>query len=413
LVPHSKIQIIGIGDDGLDGLTRQASELIEQADVIVGTASLLASVAHHNGTKIPAGGDPAKLVETLQSIRNQRIVLLASGDPLFYGTARYLFEAMGKERFEILPHVSTMQLAFARVKESWDEAYLSNLANQPLDRVIDRIRISDRVGLFTTEELTPSIVATSLLERRIDYFTVYVCEDLGSRNECVTRGDLASIVGQTFSPLNVMILVRQRGAADRPRQMAGRRLFGNPDDAFLQAKPRRGLLTPSEIRCMALAELDLAAESVVWDVGAGTGSLAIEAAQICHRGKVFAIEMDPEDYGLMLENAKHFHCPSLVPILGRAPDAFADLPAPDAVFVGGTGRDVAQLSDASLSRLKQGGRLVVNVSSPENLVGVQQMMLNRGIEPDVSMISISRGTYQLERTRFDAINPSFLIFGRK
>lgn len=406
-----RIHIIGIGDDGVDGLTRHARTLIEQAEVLVGPPTLLDKIQIGPSERLEIGSDLEQLKQTLQQLDGRRAVMLAGGDPLFYGIARYLNESIGKDRFEVVPHVSSMQLAFARVKESWDDAYLSNLAVQPLDRVVDQIRTAERVGLFTTEAISPSVVAEALLDRRIDYFTAYVCENLGTPAETVTHGDLQTIRGQSFGPLNVMVLVRRRGAADRPSGSAGRRLFGNPDDLFLQSRPKRGLLTPAEVRCIALAEMDLMPDSTVWDIGAGSGSLAIEAANIAQRGKVYAVEMDAEDYSLMLENAKMFPCRSLIPVHGQAPEAWKDLPDPDAIFVGGSGRVVPDLVRASLGRLAVAGRIVVNVSSPDNLVAVQQVLSEAGMTPDVRMVNIARGQWQLDRMRFEALNPTFLVIG--
>ena len=113
---------------------------------------------------------------------------------------------------------------------------------------------------------------------------------------------------------------------DRPSESIGRRLFGNPDEAFLQSKPKQGLLTPAEVRAMALAEMDLGPASIVWDIGAGSGSVAIEAAQIAAGGTTFAIEMDPDDHRLIMANAERFGVRNLVPVLGRAPDAWPILP---------------------------------------------------------------------------------------
>ncbi|MGI9474148.1 MAG: precorrin-6y C5,15-methyltransferase (decarboxylating) subunit CbiE, partial [Rubripirellula sp.] len=364
----SRIHIVGIGDDGIQGLTGHARKLIDRAEVLIGTPSMLAQLPRSEADQVAVGGDLDELKQTIIKLPDRPTVMLASGDPLFYGIARYLTDSFGKDRFEVVPHVSSMQLAFARVKESWDDAYLTNLATQSLDRVVDSIRTAERVGLFTTEDIPPSVVAEALLDRRIDYFTAYVCENLGTPDETVTQGDLKSIRDQTFSPMNVMVLVRRQGAADRPSGSGSRRLFGNPDDLFLQSRPKRGLLTPSEVRCIALSELDLTANSVVWDVGAGSGSLAIEAASIASKGKVFAIEMDAEDYGLMIENAKMFDVPGLVPVHGQAPEAWNDLPNPNAIFVGGSGRVVPDLVAAAITRLTEGGRIVVNVSSPDNLV---------------------------------------------
>jgi precorrin-6Y C5,15-methyltransferase (decarboxylating) len=408
----ARIHIVGIGDDGFEGLTGQAQQLIEQAEVLIGAKSALDQIPNSSAQQIPVAADLNQLKTTIGELADRPTVMLASGDPLFYGIARFLTEAFGKDRFEVVPHVSSMQLAFARVKESWDHAYLSNLATQSLDRVVDNIRTAESVGLFTTEAITPAVVAEALLDRRIDYFTAYVCENLGTPHETVTQGDLASIRNQSFSAMNVMVLIRHQGAADRPSGSRQHRLFGNPDDLFLQSRPKRGLLTPCEVRCIALAELGLNANSVVWDVGAGSGSLAIEAACIASGGKVFAIEMDAEDYGLMIENAKMFKVPSLVPIHGKAPDAWSDLPDPDSIFVGGSGRMVPDLVAAALKRLSTPGRIVVTVSSPDNLVAVQAKIDEAGLRSDVRMINIARGQFQLDRVRFDALNPTFIVLGQ-
>ena len=340
-------------------------------------------------------------------------MILASGDPLFYGMARYLCEHLGKERFEVLPHVSSMQMAFARVKESWDGAYLTNLANQSIDVVVEGIRTAQKVGIFTTQETPPSAVARGCLERNIDYFTAYVCENLGSPDERVTFGELAEISEQTFAPLNVLILVRKPDVPDRPTAMIGRRMFGNVDELFLQSRPKRGLLTPAEVRSVALAELDLGSNSVVWDVGAGSGSVAIEAAQLANGGRVFAIEMDPEDYALIAANAERFGVQNLTPVLGKAPDVWKDLPDPDAVFVGGTGRHVSLISRQALDRLRPGGRLVVNVNSIENLHEVRTALQGCLSDPKTWMFNFSRGADQLEQLRFESMNPTFLLGGIK
>ena len=361
------------------------------------------------GERLVETGNLEAIVDRIKASRDRRVVVLVSGDPLFYGLARYLCEKLGKDRFEVLPHVSSMQLAFARVKESWEEAYLTNLANRPLEAVLEQIRIAEKVGLFTSEDCPPSKVARGLLERKIDYFWGYVCENLGSPDERVTRGSLRELAAQDFAPLNVMILVRRPDAPDRPAEQIGRRLFGNPDEAFLQSKPKQGLLTTSEVRAIALAQLDLRTMSTVWDIGAGSGSVAIEAAQIASGGKTYAIEMDQEDHSLIVDNAARFAVRNLVPVLGRAPEAWADLPDPDAIFVGGSGREISRLLDLAYDRLCPGGRLVANTGSIENLADVHATLHRRVGEVKVWMLNVARGTYQLERVRFDALNPTFLL----
>ncbi|MFO0896587.1 MAG: precorrin-6y C5,15-methyltransferase (decarboxylating) subunit CbiE [Pirellulales bacterium] len=409
----NKVYILGIGDDGLGGLTSAARKLVDEAELLVGDQANLSLVPAGKAERVTVGADLEAVVKRISAAAGKRTAVLASGDPLFYGVARYLCEKLGKERFEVLPHVSSMQLAFARVKESWEEAYLTNLASHKLAQVIDKIRIADKVGLFTTDEQTPAAVAQGLLDRGIDYFSAYVCENLGSPDERVTQGELRELAEQEFSRLNVMILMRKPNVPDRPSDWAGRRLFGNPDEAFRQSRPKQGLLTPAEIRSLALAELELQPTSIVWDVGAGSGSVAIEAASIASAGTTYAIERDQEDHQLILANVEKFGVKNLVPVLGPAPEAWSGLPDPDCVFVGGHGREVNRLVELSFARLKPGGRLVANVGSIENLAAVHETLQRQTGDVKLWMVNVSRGAHQLERMRFVALNPSFLLAARK
>lgn len=408
-----KIHILGLGDDGLDGLTPSARQLIDQAELIVGTPRLLGLTGTDKARHLAVGNDLDAAATQLSSAAGKRIVVLASGDPLFYGVARFFCDKLGKDRFEVVPHVSSMQLAFARVKESWEDAYLANLYKGPLERTFDAIRTAEKVGLFTSDELTPAKIARELLDRRITYFRAYVCENLGSRDERVTQGELSEIAAQEFSPLNVMILIRKPNVPDKASDGSTLRLFGNADDVFLQSRPKHGLITPAEVRSIALAQLGLRPKSVVWDIGAGSGSVAIEAAQLIPAGKVYAIEMDVDDHQLILSNAQRFGVTNLDAVLGRAPEAWQDLPNPDSIFVGGSGRTVKRIVEQAFDRLKPGGRLVASVGSIENLAALNETLSARSTDAQVWMINVARGTYQLERVRFEAINPSFLIAATK
>ena len=403
-----------MGDDGLEGLTKQARERLETAELLLGASSLLEKVQNFRGKKEPIGGDLDRLTRILEENASKQTVILATGDPLFYGTARFLCERLGKDRFEVVPHVSSMQLAFARVKESWDEAYLTNLATQTLDRAAERIRSAEKVGLFTSEQLPPNAVAAALVAKGLDYFHAYVCENLGSPDERVTRGTLQEIAAQTFSALNVMVLVRRAGVPDKANDLAGRRLFGNADELFLQSRPKRGLLTPSEVRSIALAEMQLSRTSIVWDVGAGSGSVTIEAAQIASDGMAYGIEMDAEDYNLLVENAKRFGVSNVQPVHGEAPTAWTSLPDPDSIFVGGSGRGVCDLVRHAWKRLRVGGCLLTNVTTLENVAHLETMLRDElNVEPMIWMIQLSRANNQLGRSRLEAANPTFLIKATK
>ncbi|MBU6276782.1 MAG: precorrin-6y C5,15-methyltransferase (decarboxylating) subunit CbiE [Planctomycetes bacterium] len=407
-----RVYIVGIGDDGLEGVTAHARRLVEGAKRLIGPESCRSLLPAAVADRLETVAGLEDLVERIERTADADLVVLASGDPLFYGTARYVCGRLGKERFEVVPHVSSMQLAFARVKESWEEAFLANLSGQSIERVLDRIRGADTVGLFTSDQWPPPAVARALLDDGIDSFQAYVCENLGSPDERVTQGSLADIAADSFGPLNVMILVRKATVTDKPGQV-GERLFGNRDESFLQSRPKRGLLTPAEVRSLALAELSLRPDSVVWDVGAGSGSVGLEAARIAAAGRVFAIEMDPDDHRLIGSNAERFRIGNLTPILGRAPEAWADLPDPDAIYVGGSGRDVTMLVEEAWKRLRPGGRLVTACQSIENLATVHALLRARSGDAAYWLVTIARGVEQLDRIRFESLNPTFLIAATK
>ncbi|APW60371.1 precorrin-6y C5,15-methyltransferase (decarboxylating) subunit CbiE [Paludisphaera borealis] len=405
-----KLVILGIGDDGLAGLTEAARRLLAGADVLLGAPSVLEQFDDAPGRKVVLEAEmPGALAQVREALKAQSPVLVCGGDPLFYGVARYLCDRLGKDSFTVVPHVSSMQLAFARVKESWEEAYLTSLAGRPIEAVVDRIRTAEKVGLFSGDDHTPSRLARALLDRGIDYFRAYVCENLGSPDERVTQAELSELIGMDFSPLNVLILVRKPNRPNQASRHGGRRLFGNPDDAFAQSLPSSGLITQAEVRAMALAQLDIRPSSTVWDVGAGSGSLAIEAAQLASLGMVYAIEPEPADFALIQANAEAFGVPNVKAVAGRAPEVLAGLPDPDAVFLGGLGRQFDLLLGEVYKRLHPGGNLVVNVATIEGLYSAYQTLKTLAAPVRVWNVSIARGIEQMDTLRFDAIAPTFLL----
>jgi precorrin-6Y C5,15-methyltransferase (decarboxylating) len=405
-----KVVIVGIGDDGLEGLTEPARRYIREARVILGAESTLGLLGEHGVKAVALDPDMSRAVEQVRGAMGVGgAVLVSQGDPLFYGVARYLMEHVGKRHFEVVPHVSSMQLAFARVKESWEDAYLTNLSGRPLESVIDRIRTAEKAGLFSSEECPPARLARGLLDQGIDYFKAYVCEHLGQPDERVTQASLSELTEMKFEPLHVLILVREPGRPDRSARGERWQVFGNADDAFAQSQPKRGLITQAEVRSIALGQMAIGARSVVWDIGAGSGSVAIEAAQLADEGMVYAIEPDAGDLALLQANCEAFGVPNVRAVAGRAPEALAGLPQPDAIFVGGTGRHVGEVVRAAYERLAVGGRLAVNVATLEALVETYGVLKELAGVVRLWQVGVSRGMEQLERVRFQAVNPTFLL----
>ena len=192
--------------------------------------------------------------------------------------------------------------------------------------------------------------------------------------------------------------------ADRP--------LGLPDDAFAQKRPLRGLITKAEVRAVSLYKLGLRRDSIVWDIGAGSGSVALEAAVIASEGAVYAVERDAECLDMLRSNIEQLGPDNVVVVSGEAPDALDALPAPDCVFVGGSGGRLADILECAASRLKARGHIVVNLASIERVVQTQACLKSLGFDAELTMISASRGKALPDGTmRLEAQNPVFIITG--
>jgi precorrin-6Y C5,15-methyltransferase (decarboxylating) len=185
--------------------------------------------------------------------------------------------------------------------------------------------------------------------------------------------------------------------------------FGIPEAAFAHRKPKLGLITKTEVRVISLSKMALREKSVVWDIGAGSGSVSIESALIARAGRVFAIEKNEEDIGLIQENIKRFGTSHVEAIHAKAPDRLDTLPSPDAVFIGGSGSRMEEILEICWERLNEKGRLVVNLATIENLSEADHFFKSRGIRPEVTLVQVGRGSEILDLTRFDALNPVFIL----
>ena len=192
--------------------------------------------------------------------------------------------------------------------------------------------------------------------------------------------------------------------------MTRERVLGLPDDAFAQKRPLRGLITKSEVRAVSLYKLGLRRNSIVWDIGAGSGSVALEAAIIASEGTVYAVERDAECVEMLRENIERLGPANVVVVSGEAPDALDALPAPDCVFVGGGGKALGDILERAASRLKSGGRIVVNLAAIERTTEAHAKLGELGLDAELAMISASRGRALPDGAiRLAALNPVFII----
>ena len=192
------------------------------------------------------------------------------------------------------------------------------------------------------------------------------------------------------------------------------RSLGLPDDAFEQRRPVRGQITKSEVRAVSLYALGLQPDSIVWDIGAGTGSVAVEAARIAYRGRVYAVDKDADSADLLETNVARYGDDRVTVIIGAAPDVLEDLPDPDSVFIGGGGAAMPRIIDEVVGRLSPGGRVVANFAAMERANDTYKTMKQMSLSPQMTMVAASRGRELPDETlRLEAMNPVFVVWGQK
>ncbi|MBU8907812.1 precorrin-6y C5,15-methyltransferase (decarboxylating) subunit CbiE [Desertibacillus haloalkaliphilus] len=395
------IKVIGIGDRGQSSLLPIYHEWIYESERLVGGERHLNFFPDYKGEKVVLQGGLKKVIDELASEEKQTVVL-ASGDPLFYGIGSYLAKKL--ESVEIYPHISSIQEAFAKLQESWQDCTFISVHGRKMKGLAQKVDGCQKVCLLTDEENTPAAIANYLLSFGFGEYEAFVAEALGGENEKTTKMTLEEMADYKAHPLNVVILKQVGESPKWP--------LGIADGEFSQRKPDKGLITKKEVRVLSLSELQLKQDSIVWDIGTCTGSIAIEAAKIARFGEVYAIEKNEPDLKNFKENTKKFRTDVTV-VQGKAPQGLDQFPNPDAIFLGGTGGEMRELLHVCCNRLKQGGRIVLNAATVESLYEATQAFADEGFEVNITLAQISRSKPILHMNRFEGLNPIYIICAKQ
>ncbi len=402
-----RIRIVGIGDDGMAGLAPGLVALIEDVDVLVGGERHLSFFPHFTKHTIEIKGPLAAVVDRMKNeAKGKSVVVLASGDPNFFGIGPYLTKQFGHEHVDIFPSVSSIQLAFARCKENWHDATLMSLHGRSMTGLAQRVEATNKTLILTDSVNTPAAIARYLLSYDMREFRAFVGENLGGSAEKTGWYTLEEMVDTIYSNLNVVLL--KRDPVSRPTPY----VLGILDDQFVQRKPDRGLITKREIRVLSLAELQLKPGGVFWDIGACTGSVSIEAILQTPSIRVYAIEKNAEDLANLRMNQVKFRT-DFIAVNNRAPAGLEAFEDPDAVFIGGSGGELEELLQVCAQRLRSGGRIVVNAATIETLSTAYETLRELQFSVSVSLVQTSRSKPILNLTRFEGMNPVYLVTGSR
>lgn len=407
-----KVTIIGAGPGNPDLLSRAALDAIDIADVVIGAHRALA------GIDVPPDVVRCELVKTADIVAAltdaaswQRAVVVMTGDVGLFSGARRLVEALsGDARVDVrvIPGISSASYLAARLARPWQDWRFASAHGVACDIVIEAERAGE-LFLVTSGGEDPSRLSGELVQAGFGDARVTVAERLSYPDERITCATASEIAGQTFDDLNVMLIDFAGGAGSPANSRWPYASSGIPDELFIRGDVP---MTKQEVRAVALAKLRLAATDTVWDVGAGTGSVSIEAALVARAGSVWAVERNAAGVRLIRENADAFGCGNVHAVPGVAPEALAKLPVPDAVFIGGSAGKLPSIVEAALEKNSQ-VRLCVPCVTVETLTEACALLSGSRFNGfEACQVSAARAEAVGSHHLMKAQNPVFLVSAR-
>lgn len=415
-----KVTIIGAGPGNPDLLSRAALDAIDIADVVIGAHRALV------GIDVPPDVVRCELVKTADIVAAltdaaswQRVVVVMTGDVGLFSGARRLVEALsGNAQVDVrvIPGISSASYLAARLARPWQDWRFASAHGVACDIVAEAERAGE-LFLATSGGEDPSRLSGELVLAGFGDARVTVAERLSYPDERITCATASEITGQTFDDLNVMLIDFAGGAGSPTGSSASRAAIsrwpyassGIPDELFIRGDVP---MTKQEVRAVALAKLRLTATDTVWDVGAGTGSVSIEAALVARAGSVWAVERNATGVRLIRENADAFGCGNVHVVPGVAPEALAKLPVPDAVFVGGSAGELPSIVEAAFEKNSQ-VRLCVPCVTVETLTEACALLSgSRFKEFEACQVSAARAEAVGSHHLMKAQNPVFLVSAR-
>ncbi len=415
--PPGSAPVTVVGMVGGEVFGARARAALRDAEVIVGSPRHLAHLDGLLAERARAGTRPTvveltgPLESSLERVagachRGQRACILASGDPGFFGIGRLVAQRWGRD-VEILPAPSSVSLAWAAAGIHWDDASVVSVHGRPLDVAIPALTSSPKVAVLTSPDQPPHLVGRRLLDAGCGPRRVVIASRIGEPDEQITETDLDGLAAGCFPGMSVVLLIAEPPPSGRERTeknaAAPNLSWGRDEQCF---EHRDGMITKAEVRAVVLSKLDLAGARVLWDVGAGSGSVGIEAATVQPGLRVYAIERDPASAERIVGNANALGVGDQVQVVtADAPAALEDLPRPDRVFVGGGGPDVLERSWAALA---PGGTLVATFVVLDHATRAHAL-LGELIQVQVNRARLI-GT---AGARLEPANPVFVAWGRR
>lgn len=409
------IKVIGIGLEGIESLTNSVLKIVNQAEVLIGGDRHLKYFSNHAAIKLRINN----LEIIIRDIREyqkkgENIVILATGDPLFFGIGRILLSNFLSEELEFYPHHSCIQLGFNRLKIPWQDAQFISLHGRNIDSLIEGFKKgNEKIGILTDNNNNPLIIwqVYHQLKTGIKY-QFWLCENLGSHEEKITLIEKEEEINlESISPLNIVILIKKNNDKQEFLDLDKLPIMGLCDNLFKTFPDQPGLMTKKEVRLMILGALALQEKQIVWDIGAGTGSVSIEIARLVNSSEIYAIEKTAIGVSLIEENCKRFQVNNVNIIHSLAEKVIKDLPNPHRIFIGGSGGNLQLLLHIIKNKINSEGKIVIALATIENLNEALQWFKENYWHYEILNLQISKSLNIGKNTRFNPLNPVNIITG--
>lgn len=411
------IYVIGVGLDGKEGLSEKVRQILDSADVLLGSERHLSYFTDLNCEKWMYW-DLKTVLQQLKEMIDRHsltIVILTSGDPLFFGLGRLLLETFSPKDLTFYPHITSIQLAFSAIKKPWQDCKSISLHGRTMEELIKGLQQGiEKFALLTDSINHPPAIAQLILSLDVSY-DVYIAENLGGDQEKISFFShenliqLSKLEGTYFSWLNVVILVKNQ-QKNKTIDLEKLPLLGIADSLFENFPDKPNLITKKEVRVLILAELALENNQVIWDIGAGTGSVSIEIARLTH-STIYAIEKTAMGIKLIENNSCKFGVNSIIPIYGKAPEILDHLPAPHRIFIGGSGGNLETILSYCSRKLVKQGKIVLALATLEHLNLAITWFKSHHWDYKLLQVNVSRSIQFNHLTRYSPLNPVTIIVG--
>lgn len=401
-----KVIVVGMGLS-IQDMTKVHSEIIASAQILMGGSRHLEQFHDLDIPKEKITGRVNKAIDFIKANRKDRqIVVLTSGDPLFFGIGARIVQELGKDHVMVYPNITSIASAFARINEPWNDAAIISLHGRKREyRLLEAIKTHRVVGVLTDYTQSPQWLAKWLMDKGAASLRMAVFEKMGDPEESFDWYTLDQAAYRSFAQPNVVILKAFDEDVDNKPLVVGM------DDT--EYRHEAGLITKSEVRAVALAKLRLKPGLTLWDLGAGSGSVGIEASVLLGPGRIVAVEKNTDRTEQIGSNARRYRVYNLDVIQADLPEGLDALPDPDRIFIGGGGRSLDAVIETAAPRLAPDGIMVVNTVLVDNLSRVLSVMEKMGMATDVVQLQVSRSKPMPWSLRLEAENPVWILRGIK